>query len=72
MHRYLGQTYGVKQCSIDLWSIGRGRCNSVAWIYGQVAGWRCNSAAWIYGKFTPPNQAWISETPLHQIIFMTD
>ena len=28
----------------------QGRCNSVAWIYGQLAGGSCNSVAWIYGQ----------------------
>ena len=28
-------------------------CNSVAWIYGQLAGERCNGVAWIYDRLTP-------------------
>ena len=29
------------------------RCNSVAWIYGQLAGEGCNSVAWMYDRLTP-------------------
>ena len=28
----------------------QGRCNGVAWIYGQLVGGRCNGVAWIYGQ----------------------
>ena len=41
----------------DLWDVTvlhgsivnwQGRCNGVAWIYGQLAGGCCNSVAWVY------------------------
>ena len=37
MHKYLGQTYG---------------CNSVTWIYGQLAGEKRNGVAWISDRLT--------------------
>ena len=43
----------------DLWDVRvlhvsmvnwQGRCNGVAWTYGQLAGGKCNGVAWIYGQ----------------------
>ena len=56
-----GSAMGIcSLCSIsDLWGVTvlhgsmvnwQGRCNGIAWIYGQLAGGRCNSVAWIYGQ----------------------
>ena len=33
----------------------QGRCNGVAWIYGQLARGRCNGVAWIYGNWQGVN-----------------
>ena len=40
-------------CNSVAWIYGQlagERCNSVAWVYGQLAGGRCNGLAWIYGQ----------------------